>query len=212
MKAYIAESGGAGINDTKHDFRRWVNTQREAYRRYCRTGDGPMTEERIKLLESIGINWKRHDKVKDSVWKEKFDRMKAYSETKGRSINDLNHDLIAWVNTQRVSYKLFRKTGKGGMTEERIKLLESIGIDWVPGIPFIERQDMWHEAFEALKSYKALHGHTNVSKHTKGHTYYAMGQWVVYQRKRYRKKILNDYKVQLLESIGFVWNIKGAKR
>ena len=216
VKAYVEKSGGT-INDTHHGFRRWVNTQRETYKRHCRAAGGSMTEERIKLLESIGINWKRHDKVKDCIWKNKFDRIKVYSETKGRSINDLNHDLVPWVNTQRVTYKLFHKTGKGGMTEERIKLLESIGIDWEPGIPLIDREDMWHEKFEALKSYKAIYGHTNVPTTrctTTNHKNHALGRWVAYQRTKYRRKTLSDYKVQLLESIGFTWwsNSRAGRR
>ena len=204
VKAYTETKGN--INDIHHGFRRWVNTQRDTYRQFCKTGDGAMTVERVKLLESIGINWERHDKLKDIIWREKFDKLVANG-----NVNDVNHDLTVWVNTQRVTCKEYHRTGKGGMTEERIKLLESIGIDWEPGISLADREVMWRDNFEDLKVYKSIHGHTNVPRKPRGDEHFALGRWVAYQRTKYRKNTLKTKKIQVLESIGFAWYMRSIE-
>ena len=97
------------------------------------------------------------------------------------------------------------------MTEERIKLLESIGIDWEPGISLADREVMWRDNFEDLKVYKSIHGHTNVPRKPRGDEHFALGRWVAYQRTKYRKNTLKTKKIQVLESIGFAWYMRSIE-
>jgi hypothetical protein len=64
----------------------------------------------------------------------------------------------------------------------------------------------WNAKFQELIKYKKKYGHTCVSKKWKKYRY--LGLWVERMRsaKRFGKKgVLNEQKIQLLDSIGFVW-------
>ncbi|KAL7555179.1 hypothetical protein ACHAWF_018989 [Thalassiosira exigua] len=79
--------------------------------------------------------------------------------------------------------------------------LDSIGFDWDP------RNSRWNSVFEELRFYKAEHGNALVP-HSNG----GLGAWVKRQQVQYglwkqgKKSDLNDDRVRLLNSLGFVWS------
>ena len=165
---------------------------------------GPMTEERIKLLDSIGFNWNKNDTVKEVQWMETFNQVKAMKEA-NEDINGQHHKWSPWISTQRLRYQQFqRENGKGPMTKERIKLLESIGINWNPGLSREGKDVRWMERFEQLKEFKKLHGHMNAVR-KKTDTDHTLAIWVVHQRSKYRRGILRHDRMKHLDSIGFTW-------
>ena len=82
---------------------------------------------------------------------------------------------------------------------ERINYLKSIGFVWkfrdfVPPIP-------WIEMYDRLVAYKQCHQSTMVpQKYTEDPT-----KWVGKQRQTYSKGRLSEKRMELLQSIDFVW-------
>lgn len=56
------------------------------------------------------------------------------------------------------------------LTEERMKVLSSIGFVW--DVVQADNDARWKKRFEELKEYKAIHGHCNVPQSTD------LGKWV----------------------------------
>jgi len=100
----------------------WVNTQRISYKKKR------ITEERKRLLNSIGFAWNKNDN-NDARWEKMYQHLVAY-RTKHKDINAPQRykedaRLVTWVDTQRFVYENKR------MTEERKRLLDSIGFVWM---------------------------------------------------------------------------------
>lgn len=98
------------------------------YRQRDRKRKGKMKEEQIKKLKSIGMCWDPFD----YNWKENYWHLKKYHELYGNI--DLPTDYIyediklgMWLSTQRQAY---RGNPNYKITEERIRLLEELGMDW----------------------------------------------------------------------------------
>lgn len=96
----------------------------------------------IKRLKDFGINYVRADGVvyedekkvnsRDVVWQQKYEIAKQYFEKQGDlnikgkvMIGEVN--ITSWIQTQRKNYK------SGKLSEERIKLLNDIGMVWDKG-------------------------------------------------------------------------------
>ena len=124
------EYDGNGIN-----LGTWITTQRNAYNRQ---GSNKITEEQIELLEQIGMRFNTRNKEKE--WNKKYELAKAFYEHHGdleiptnfKTINGYEYDesgvaLGIWISTQRQAFK-GQKDSK--LDEERIKLLNQIGMKW----------------------------------------------------------------------------------
>jgi len=61
----------------------------------------------------------------------------------------------------------------------------------------------WMHNFEALKTFKNMFGHTNVTRTKAEHR--ALGNWVHEQRRKKRNGLLTDAQISLLESLSFDW-------
>jgi hypothetical protein len=90
--------------------------------------------------------------------------------------------LAKWVNTQRTERK------KGKLSEERVRLLEGIGFEWVR-----HEHVLWEDRFEQLKAHKATKGDCNVPQ---GY-------------ERGRKGTLSKEKVKQINKLGFQWVVVG---
>ena len=86
---------------------------------------------------------------------------------------------------------------------ERINRLESIGFVWDP------RDAKWMEMYHKLVAYKKQYNSTQVPhEYIKDHS---LGNWVSNQRKVYNNTnsgILSKKRLDLLNSINFVWSVK----
>jgi len=136
----------------------WVAKQRQQYKLYvCRNSDGGtatpsachLTEDRVKLLDEIGFDWRYHPCKREmsskatsrshhyTPWKMRLDELKEYKKKYGNC--DVprnwpeNQPLSKWVSKQRIQHKLYLLNGGAGnchLTEERINLLNEIEFDW----------------------------------------------------------------------------------
>jgi len=166
----------------------WVNMQRYFWR------EKKITEERKQLLDSIGLKCDLSAKS-IAAWEEMYKRLVEYkNEHKKTNVSyTYNKDpqLGRWVNTQRIAYR------EKKMTEERQRLLNSIGFLWAE-----LGAATWEKMYEQLVAYKKEHNSTQVPRKYKANP--QLGNWVNYQRKRYRNNKMTEERKRLLKSIGFV--------
>lgn len=78
---------------------------------------GRLSEERYKLLESVGFEWN----LLDSNWMKEFQSLKVFFATQGRWPKREDGALATWCYTQRERRK------KGRLSKERIRVLDEIG-------------------------------------------------------------------------------------
>jgi hypothetical protein len=111
----------------------WVNKQRAEYKLFKEGKKSSMTKERIQALESVGFIWAKRRKGQPT-WDLKFDELTEYCQEHGDCLVPTkyaeNPALGRWVSTQRAQYKLMQENKPTTMTEERIKMLESLGFVW----------------------------------------------------------------------------------
>ena len=104
---------------------KWINTQRQSYKK------GTLSMDRIKLLENIGMKWSIKLKLE---WSEIYKLAEEYYRKNGHLEIPWDYKAVLedesivnlgiWINNQRRSYK------NGTLLENRIKLLENIGMKW----------------------------------------------------------------------------------
>jgi hypothetical protein len=85
----------------------------------------------------------------------------------------------------------------------------------VRSIESAAQRNQWLAKFEELKQYLQVHGDCNVPKKWKENR--ALGIWVFNQRKKYgqmkdRLVHIPEYRIDLLEEIGFEWSIRNIRR
>lgn len=102
----------------------WLSNHRVSYK------NGTLSEEKKELLESIGMRW---DPL-DAEWDENYELAKSYyleHENLKIPFNYTVKNVIgqivrlgAWISRQRIKFK------EGRLDDEKIKLLEEIGMIW----------------------------------------------------------------------------------
>ena len=168
----------------------WIHAQRGKYK------DGKLSENRIRQLEDIGMVWDA------SFINESFEYM--FSEAK-RFYEENSHlnvpqkyrtsngeGLNKWIVRQRAAY--FSKK----LSMDKIKRLESIGMKW-DGF-----ESKWNDMFMKAKSYYEANGNLQMPKIYKMDGKDVKG-WLNRQKKKYKNGILEQEKIDLLNSIGIVW-------
>ena len=108
------------ITETGEELGLWIKNKRNSY--YL----GRLSDEKIKLLEKIGMIWNLYD----NTWNNMYQLAKNYYEKNGnlfisqRFVTASGEALGQWISRQR------QELLKGRITEERIKLLDNIGMIW----------------------------------------------------------------------------------
>lgn len=113
-------------------------------------------------------------------------------------VNDIK--LGHWILDQRVNYK------KGKLSEERVELLNKIGMIW--GNSASIRNDInWYTMYKEAVKYYNENGNLNVAQK---YTYngQALGNWIVLQRQMNYEGTLKEERVELLNKIGMVWSVR----
>jgi hypothetical protein len=190
------------LTSSKHGLSGWVNVQRLDH------AAGRLDPERKAVLDELGLIWvdpevERHERK----WVANFRALEAFKRVYGHTRVPLRKSRLGnWVSYQRVLYH------KGRLPKERKRKLESIDFVWRLRAekcdpPLDER---WMGKYEELKEFQEEHGHANVRwpanvrvRSNEG----SMGLWVYTQRQRFRKDELSEDRKQLLDKIGFVWDI-----
>ena len=190
---YKAGYGDCNVPQSQGPLGAWVDKQRVKYK------TGKLSQERITRLESIGFSWEPIDEA----WIARFDELVDFKNENGDcNVPNRHGSLGRWVFTQRRYHK------KGKLSQERIKLLESIGFEWVLRVrtdTTLTRKldEQWKTRYTELVQYLTEHGNCNVPQKF-GH----LGSWVGTQRQEYKDGSMPQFRIDYLGSIGFVWTTK----
>uniref|UniRef100_A0A7S3DW66 Helicase-associated domain-containing protein n=1 Tax=Entomoneis paludosa TaxID=265537 RepID=A0A7S3DW66_9STRA len=185
-----------------------------------------LTDSQLADLERLDFVWSR---FKVLPWDMKIDILRKYTQKHGHSLvpkdyvdTDSGFHLGWWVDRMR--------QGKNTMNQARIRDLEALGFVWNAF------DATWETMFLLLQEYKQEYHHAcpKISEHYKGKP---LGHWVGMQRQLYARKqrnpelqqqlaasssassvasnaaggattVISEKRIQLLESIGFVWRLR----
>ena len=148
---------------------------------------------RMELLNSIGFCWNIHDKYFDKH----FLNLKVYIKKYGHCEVTEKQDraLSRWCTKLRGE----RRKKDSRLTEIRIKRLDSIGFEW-------ELLDSrWMKKYYTLEKYLENKKHYFDSKDNKKAK--QLKRFISIQRINKKEGVLSKQKIDLLNKIGFIWDV-----
>ena len=192
-KRYITEEG--------YSLGTWLNTQRLVYAGKAR---GILTDEQVEKLNAIGMRW---ESVKDIAWEKNYFAAKEYFAEHGDLLPSVTDKAYHGVKLGRwvAQLRSYRKSGicSAYLTDERIKLLDEIGMVWdVPDYLF-------EKNYAALLDYYKENGNADVPSYYVTADGLRLGTWVFNIRNR-RKGFgqgaeLTEEQIKRLDELGFSW-------
>lgn len=194
-KQYYMENGDLLVpsnyeTNEKAKLGMWISRQRKDYK------TGKLSDERIEMLENIGMVWS----IYDANWYEYYRLAKQYYDEEGNLLIPLLYmtkngvKLGSWIGTQRKRYK------EGKISTDKIRLLENIGMIWSI------YDANWYEYYDLASDYYKTHGNLLVPLRYKTSDNKKLGSWVSHQRISYKSGTLTDNRIEMLERIGMVWD------
>ena len=195
-KRYITEEG--------YSLGTWLKTQRLVYAGKSR---GILTDEQVEKLNAIGMRW---ESVKDIAWEKNYFAAKEYFAEHGDLLPSVTDKAYHGVKLGRwiAQLRSYRKSGicSAYLTDERIKLLDEIGMVWdVPDYLF-------EKNYAALLDYYKENGNADVPSYYVTADGLRLGTWVFNTRNRKngsgKGAELTDEQIKRLDELGFSWNGK----
>jgi len=170
----------------------------------------------IKLIENQNqdqdIEVERFRPYQFDQWKDRFQDLVAFREKNGHCLVPHNfpenQQLAQWIKRQRYQYKLKQMHRHSTLTDERQITLESMGFVWD------SHRAAWIERFEALKEFRAKHGHCSVASN---YVDRSLAIWVKCQRRQYKlyqqgsRSTMTEERFAQLDEMGFCWNPRNLK-
>jgi superfamily II DNA or RNA helicase len=141
-------------------------------------------------------------KFKLDNWDDMFETLVAYKKRFG----DCNVP-VRWEENKHLWNWLFhqrKKASFGKLDEERYKKLDVLGVEWKQDALTGNQDNLWEGKFVELNSFRQKYGHVNVSNASK--EYPRLGAWVNLQRSRYKRNLIEEYRINKLNAIGFDWD------
>ncbi len=157
------------------------------------------TPERRKRLDEAGFVWNSINEFWQNMFRELVAFKSKYGHFKVSEKRKGFEQLGCWTVRMRKAkrYGLGQK-----LSEEQIKLLDSIGFDWEP----LEAD--WERNIRKLLLFRSKYGHCYVPN--KGCEIEGLGWWVYWLRKNRHK--LSREKIEQLDGLGFEWDADRAYR
>ena len=182
-KAYYDEHGDLNIpvghKEAGRDLRAWLDRQKQ----YANRPDASRSSKgKIEKLRSIGLF--DEPSAEERKWLKRYEVAKAYYNEHG----DLNppkncvidtFDLYTWVYMQR------KKRREGGLTQDRIDLLDKIGMEW-GNLNELENARLYEQGFKHLEQFIAENGIAQLKARTVCEDGYALGSWITNCKRRYK--------------------------
>ena len=183
----------------------WIRRMRKA-RDGRLKGGAPLTQEQIRRLDAIGMEWQ------DSFtqrWEYGYAKAKEYYAQHGdidvpaTYVTEDGFPLGKWLKGH---VQINDKTGRLSIkvTAERKAKLDALGFKW-------DAEDSWAKRIAACKEYKAEHGDLNVSQQYVTVDGIWLGKWLYECRRAYkgesnqRHKSLTDEQIHELNALGMDW-------
>lgn len=170
----------------------WVVEQRYDKRK------GTLADEKIRRLDEIGFVWEPNQALIPQ-WERMLAQLQTFKAEKGdcRVPRDYeaNPRLAKWVARQRKLKK------QGNLSEERSRMLDSIGFDWDLSA---DPEETWTRIFSELEAFHQRYRHCRV--HPQWPENPNLGSWVMRQRALKRKGELAPDRIKRLDALGFEWS------
>ena len=192
---YRAENGNCNVTSgsAKHSsLFAWITNQRSNHKR------GKLPENYFIKLKDAGLIFD-FAAVKDEKWNKNYEKAKIFYLKKGHLIVPVKEDkkLSFWLDSQRT-------VNKDALSVEQLSKLNALNYDWSS---LEEKQDKkWIQNYSLLIAFKTECGHCNVPQGNEKHE--ALAHWCSTQRMIYKNGSIDNYRKQLLEHIGFVWEVE----
>lgn len=170
-------------------FKSWIRGIKRDYE------SGILSEEKIDALKEINFDFNKNYISFD--WTDYYETLVQYIQSnKDTNINSIRRDVVycelklgEWLHRQRNDY------AQGTMEEDKINLLEEIGIIW----NLVENS--FYSNLEKLKSF--IKDHKRYPKRTEESS---LGQFMSDMRKAMKKGTLSENRINALNEIGFIWD------
>ena len=179
----------------------WIATQRQARSNNKRRGQ--LSEERIRQLDGLGMVWNRFE----LSFEQFFAEAEKYYEENGDLLVPVSFvsqngvKLGAWVHKIRSAR---RGHNKSDLSEERIRRLESIGMQWNNIF-----EEKWEQGFLEAEQYYKANNTLKTTYLTVTESGFNLGKWLYSQKLAYNgykgRKQLAPEKARRLEDIGMAW-------
>ena len=176
--------------------RSWLKKQKKKI-----TGNAPskITPEQVEKLRSIGLL--DEQSAEEKKWLQRYEIAKAYYEengnlklSKGCIIDGFN--LRTWVYMQK------KKRRNGELSKERIDLLDAIGMEW-DNLNELENARLYDVGFEHLAEFIAKVGLDKIRANTVCDDGYALGNWLMNCRSRYKAGELAEEYIKRFRQLRF---------
>ena len=181
----------------KNDFAlgEWIVYNRQRYL------GGNLTQNRIELLEAIGMVWS----TSNDLWEQNYAAATQYYLEHGDLEVPIKYEtssgfgLGVWLGAQRAAHKA------GELPQEQVERLDALGMDWT------NRNDRkWMSLYDVAAAYYHEHGNLNVPSEYVTPDGVLLGKWVARQRYAYLNPDRSSARVTperkaLLDKLGMVW-------
>lgn len=173
----------------------WLHSQRSYFKK------GKLRDDRKKALEDIEFVWDE----KRQIWLQQYSNLVKYRESypdrwpEWKDQFPEGNNIGNWCHRQRNSYR------KGALPQEYASLLDKIGFVWST------TDRSWKIQFENLKQYRIVNPNKWPSKGEEFPPGNKINSWVQNQRTFYRRGTLSKERIQLLEGIDFLWELRDDK-
>lgn len=157
---------------------------------------GELSKDKVDALDAIGFpwdyfleEWKKAD-IDAKAYYDEFGNMDIPKGYKGKGGTSLK----LWWDRQRRNMKQKPES----FSDEQIRLLLELGLD----CPGQKKQETWEKHYQELVDYKREFGSLQVPCRYKTKDGTLLYNWIVSQRKRYAKGVLEIERINKLEEIG----------
>lgn len=176
----------------------WINRQRRV-----RDGkvSGTLDADRIRKLDAIGMSWLD---LAEERWNRNYRALLAYYERYGDLDVPQTYVTSDGLHLgQFVKNMRFHKDTKYRkcLTPSRVVKLTEMGMIWDVG------EYRWQQSYKAAKAYYQEYGHLVPSKRYTTPDGIKLGNWLVYQRKKYAEGNMSEERVSMLNAIGMTWEL-----
>ena len=177
------------VTDNNFSLGGWVQRQRTLYK------NNKMTDDRIKRLTDIGMNWNPDN------WEFRFNLAKQYYEEHG-NINISQKEVIqgVWLGKWIVFQKKAMKDGK--LTHKQIEMLKTLPMEEVG-----RKDNRWWSMYEEAKKYYKEFGNLNIPMNYLTSNGKKLSDWIIRQRRNYKLGKMPLEHKEKLDEIGFIWDL-----
>ena len=191
---YLAKNELDNLNEIDSKFYSWVINQRKKFIA------GEFDDERSALIRDLNL-----ERYFES-WESKFNRVLEWVNQNGGKMPtaNSNKEFNSWLMSQRISYK------KNHLDQYKVDMLIELGFD-MEGKGNERKIDVWISKYEQIKQFILEHNGSwpapSGDKEEKTLYLWCQAQRQAQQGTKKNSLPLADWKVEMLNEIGFVWNL-----